>query len=266
MFNQMYYHVRNRFGLRLLAFAIVLLGSIFFLIFASNSYSPHNLDSTIVQMQTYVTWQATVGIVFASFSLIGIFIVSIYVTDSNFKKIFKDPGNYLYKLTPISALKKIFGWLIPSLILDGISVGLGILSVLILSVTVTQGESLRSVLANHASFEITWNVLYGIIMLILFYALLLSATVFGYAITNTVLSRVPLRKLCSVIITFAVLFGLSWVNAVLLPFGELNRFGILFNITLYQAVAWHFVLIISLLLVQVLALLFTAAYLMDRRA
>ncbi|MCL2285803.1 MAG: hypothetical protein FWC32_05490 [Firmicutes bacterium] len=265
MYSQMYYHGRNRIGLRLLAFAIVLFGGIFFLFFASRSNSLVELHGSAVQVSS-PTWQSTLGIVFASLSLIGIIIVSLYVTDENFKKIFKDPGNYLYALTPVPAWKKITGWLIPSLVLDGISVALGVLSVLILSVTVTMGESLRSYIANEMDFAITWNILYGIIVLVLFYTLLLSAAAFGSAVSNTVLSLVPLRKLCSVVITIATLFGLSWLNAVLLPFGELNRFGFMFNITLYQPTAWHFISIILLLLAQVLALIIAAAYLMDRRA
>lgn len=267
MFSQLYYNARTRIGLRFAALAIIIFGSVFFLFFASRPTPADQLAAAGEAFAiSYVTWAASLGIIFASFGLIGLFIVSVYVTASTHEKLVKSPDNYLFCLTPVPAWKKIMGWLIPSVVFDSISVGIGILSVLILSVTMTQGESLMSFIANQYGFMVQWNVLYGITVVVLLYTLLLSAIHFASAVNNTVLVRVPLRKLISVVVTVLILCALSWSYAVLLPFGELDRFGILFNISLHNAATWHLFVVITLLLAQIAALIAAAAYLMDRRA
>ena len=251
MFNQMYYSVRNRLSLRLIALAIVVLGNVFFLFLA------HTND--------FMEWQAGLGIVFASFGFLGLFIVNVIATDGAFKNaLFKEPASYLMLLTPVPAWKRILGALIPSVIFDTLAFGIGILFIVIMAVGINDGASLGDLIWQPDTWRMDNHVLYVAVFAAVGYAWIILTGVFGHALVKTVLSHMPLRRLMAVIITFLVVCALSWLSIVLLPFGEIYRFGPFFTVMVYQTQVWHYVATILLLALQAVILLVAASRLLDR--
>jgi len=253
--NQIYYSVKNRLHVRLIALAIAVLGNMFFLFMVSRN--------------DFMEWQAVLGVVFASFAFLGIFVANIIVSDSTFKKhLTKEPSNYLMTLAPVPAWKKILGTLIPSVIFDTLTFSIGIIFIVVLSVVGFHGGGIgvRDMWQDLMQTEVDAMVFYAIAFIVVGYAWLLLAGTFGHALSKTVLSRVPLRKLAAVILTVAVLLALSWTYIIFLPFGEIHRFGLFFTVLIHQATHWHLVVSILLLVVQAAMLLFAAAQLLDRRS
>ena len=248
----MYYSIRNRLHLRLIALAIVVLGNVFF------HFLAHRND--------YMEWQAVLGILFASFAFLGLFIANIIASDSTFKNaLFKEPGSYLMTLTPVPTWKKILGALIPSVIFDMLAFSIGILFIVMMGVGMNEGASLGDFVWEPGAWRPDNHVLFAIAFILVGYAWLILATVFGHSLTKTVLSRVPFRRLIAAVLTIIVVTALSWISIVLLPFGEIYRFGPFFTVMIYQTATWYYVVTILLLIAQAAILLFTAAQLLDRR-
>ena len=248
----MYYSVRNRLSLRLIALAIVVLGNVFFLF--------------LVQTNDFMEWQSILGILFASFGFLGLFITNIIASDSTFKNtLFKEPDSYFMALTPVPTWKKILGALIPSAIFDTLAFGIGILFIVIMSVGMNDGASLGDFVWQPGAWRPDNHVLLVIAFLLVGYAWLILAGVFGHSLAKTVLSRVPFRRLVAVILTIIVVTALSWISIVLLPFGEIHRFGPFFTVMIHQTATWHFIVTVLLLAAQAAILLLAAAHLLDRR-
>ena len=249
MFNQMSFSMRNRLGLRLTAFAVVVLGNLAFLIALS------------LRGSEYMAWESILGMVFSSFAFIGMIIVCAVASDSTWKSIFKSPNNYLMALTPVPAWKKLLGYFTPTVVLDGFSIGVSLLFLIIMAVGSESGFDILEFWRESRVYVIGFVVIIPV-----GYASLLAVMAFGSAISNTILRNVPMRKLVAVVIAVLAMSALSWINVVLLPFGEANRFGPFFNISIVDAAVWHYLLTVLLVLVRGAAFLFAAAYFMDRRA
>jgi len=252
LFNQMYYSARHHFALRIITLFIVVLVNVSFIALSSNT-------------DNVMGWQATLGIIFASFAFLGMFVVSIYATSSTFKKLFKEPQCYFTMLTPTPSWKIILGNLIPSVIFDIFSITISLVGVVFMSLSIADGFAA----GGTSELQITtyWNdIIFVIIAALAFYTLIIVANVLYNAIVKTIFHRVPLRKLFATIVTIVVLCALSWVSIVLLPLGELYRFGPFFAIELIQPAVWHMAAMVLLILAQAAVILYAAAYLMDRRS
>lgn len=250
MFNQIYYGARHRFLLRIVTLGIVLAGNITFILLAATT-------------NNIMDWQAILGIVFASFAFIGVVGVSVYATSSTFKRLFKEPQGYLTALTPTPAWKIILGNLIPSVIFDIISFVVGLSGIIVLSVGAAHGFT------GEDTVNITthWNnIVFAIAAALALYSLVIVAYVLYNAIIKTVFRRIPLRKLLAAIVTIAIVNILSWVNIVMLPFGELHRHGPFFAIEIIQPAIWHLAAMVLLILAQAAIIFCAAAYLLNRRS
>jgi len=238
---------------RLIALAVVVLGNMFFLFLANRN--------------DFMEWQAILGVTFASFAFLGIFIANVYVSDSTFKNaFFKEPNSYLMTLTPVPTWKRILGSLIPSVIFDTLAFSIGIIFIVVLAVGLNDGTSMGDLAWQQGQWRPDNNILFAIALIIVGYAWLILTGVFWYSLTKTVLARVPLRKLVGAVLTIAVVLALSWISIVLLPFGEIYRFGPFFTVMIHQTAAWHYIVTILLVLAQAAILLFAAAHLLDRRS
>ena len=241
MFNQMFYFARNRLWWRLAALFLLIVGNGVFFFLTRNLY-----EENVIFI---------LGVVFASFAFLGTFVMSIIVSTSSFEMLDKDQKNYLMKLTPIPTWKKYLGALIPSVLFDGVTFTISIFGIVMIATStsdVTMGEY-------------TPMIALGMVTLAAYYALLISAGIFYNGITKTILSNVPLRRLLGAIITIVALFVLSWVNIALAPFGELENFGPLFNVSIHDPTALHSILMILLVCVQSAVLLFTGSHLQDNK-
>ena len=252
MFNQMVYSLKNRLHLRLIALSIVVLGNLFFLFLASYN--------------DYMEWQSILGVLFASFGFLGLLIANIFASDSTFKNtLFKEPDSYLMALTPVPTWKKILGALIPSVIFDMLAFSIGIIFIVIMGISMNDGTSLGDFVWQPGAWRADSHVLFVIAFILMGYAWLILATVFGHSLAKTVLSRVPFRRLVAAVLTIIAVTALSWINIVLLPFGKIYRFGPFFTVMVYQTATWHFIATVLLLAVQAAILLLAAARLLDRR-
>jgi len=250
VFNQIYYSTKNRLGIRVIAFVTMVLGNGLFML-ANRMGAPE--------------WVTILGIVFSAFAMMGIFGISIYVTGVNFDALLKDKKNYLEMLTPVPAWKKYLGAIIPATIYNVISVGLGILFIVLLSVGL--GEGMNADVNGIQMNAHDWHmVIFGTLLFAAFNMLILAAVMFGSTISRTVLSRVPLRKFVSVILAILAMCALSWLNIAMLPFGEVERFVVFFNINIINGSIWQSVAIAALMFVQGLVLTVAAAFISDRRS
>lgn len=252
MFNQIYYSTKNRLWIRMAAFIVMVLGNGFFLL-ANRMGAPE--------------WVTILGIVFSSFAMMGIFGLSIYVTGVNFDALLKDQKNYLEMLTPIPAWKKYLGAIIPATVYNVISIGLSIFFIVLLSFGLYEGMNVDvyGVPMNQMTTTDWHNIIFGVLLFAALNMLILAAIMFGSTISRTVLSRVPLRRLVSVALAILAMCVLSWLNIVLLPFGELQRFFVFFNLNIFGISIWQSVAIATLMFVQGLALTVAAAFIADRR-
>lgn len=252
MFNQIYYSTKNRLWIRMAAFMVMVLGNGFFML-ANRMGAPE--------------WVTILGIVFSAFAMMGIFGISIYVTAVNFDGLLKDPKNYFEVLTPVPAWKKFIGAIIPASVYNVIGIGLGIFFIVLLSFGLYEGVNLdvNGMPMNQMTTSDWHNVIFGVLLFAALNMLVLAAIMFGSIVSRTVLSRIPLRGLVSVVLAILALCALSWLNIVFLPFGELQRFFVFFNLNIYGASIWQSVAIAALMFVQGLALTVAAAFIADRR-
>ena len=252
MFNQIYYSTKNRLAVRVIAFMVMVLGNGAFLL------------ATVMGAPEWVT---ILGIVFSAFALMGIFTISIYVSAVNFDAFLKDKKNYLEMLTPVPAWKKFIGAIIPAATYNVVSIGLSIFFIVLLGLGLGEGTNV-DIYGNSMNVMTSdeWHmVIFGILIFTAFNMLIFAASLFGSTISRTVLSRVPLRKLLSVILAVLAMCALSWLNIVFLPLGEMERFVVFFNINILSTSIWQFVAIAAIMFVQGLALTVAAAFISDRR-
>lgn len=253
MFNQIYYSTKNRLWIRMIAFLTMVFGNGFFLL-ASRVGAPE--------------WLMILGIVFSAFAMMGIFGISIYVTAVNFDGLLKDPKNYFEVLTPVPAWKKFIGAIIPASVYNVISIGLSIFFIVLLSFGLYEGTNVDvyGTPMNQMSASDWHNIIFGVLLFSALNMMILAAIMFASIVSRTILSRVPLRRLVSVVLAILAMCALSWLNIVLLPFGELQRFFVFFNITILGASIWQSAAIAALMFIQGLALTVTAAFIADRRS
>ena len=251
MRNVMQYSIKNRLSMRLAMLCLVVVGGITFMILSRNDVSASG-DIGVLSI---------LGIVFSSLALVGMIIICALASESTAKLIAKPPNNYLMALAPISAWKKLVGYIIPTVIIDSISIGISIAFVVLLSIGAADGTYLS---------DVDWFTRYsflGTVFVLLGYVILLTAGMFWYTLCETVLRNIPGRKIVAAIIVVILLCALSWVNIVTLPFGEIYRIGLLmFTVTITQLEVWHIGVIIVSLVVQAVIALGITAHLMDRRS
>jgi len=247
MLDQMYYSVRFRLEWRLAALAVVILGNILMLLLMRGA------DAT--------SWQAALAMVFASCALTGIFVINIIVTAANFNEIFKAPKSYLTVLTPIPTWKIILGRIIPSVFIDIISFSIALLFIILMGTHISSDMSVGDIgnMSGHTVY-----VIYLFVMAAAYYGLFITIGVFWEAVTRSVLHNIPMRKFIGGVVTLLVLLVLSWSNMLLAPLGEVNNFGLLFNVEIYNAQPWHMIPLALLVFAQTAALFVAAVKLINR--
>jgi len=237
--------------MRLIALAVLVIGNLLFFVLARTT-------------DNMMEWQMALAMVFSSFAFIGIIVVSLVATGSAFNGLLKSPDNYLPMLTPVSSWKKVLGQLIPSVVLDIAGFVIGIAFIVLLATSVDPGDA--SIYWGSGIGRIPPEAVFAVVMGIVGYSLVLAGVMFWLTLSNTVLSRVPLRKLIGAIVTIVVATVLNWSNMILVPFGELFRFGPFFNIQLSTPSLWALVIIVLLTLAQAAAFVFATVRLLDRRS
>jgi len=237
--------------MRLIALAVLVIGNLLFFILARTT-------------DNMMEWQMVLAMIFSSFAFIGIMAVSLIATGTAFNRLLKAPDNYMLMLTPVSSWKKVLGQLIPSMVLDVASFVIGVAFIVLLATSMDSGGA--NVYWGGGIGIIPPEAVFAVAMGIVGYGLVLASVMFWLTLSNTVLSRVPLRKFIAAITTIVVATVLNWSNMVLIPFGEMHRFGPFFNIQLHSASSWILIVIVLLTLAQAAAFVFATVRLLDRRS
>jgi len=234
--------------LRVIMLAVAVVGNLLFMLLSAANPS---------------SWQAMLSITFASLSFLGLWIGNMCITGSALKAITKEPQSYLITLAPVPSWKVLLGNILPSVLFDSIAFFVGLVFIVVhtFAVYVSDGGVTSSL-----NMQVESGAIYGIVLLVLLYTFLIVIGVFWSAVTRTVLVRVPFCKLVGVLVTTVAVAATSWINIVMLPFGDLYNFGPFFTITISNIAAWQFGLSAILFMAQSAILLFVAAYLLDRRS
>jgi len=225
-------------------FAAVILGNLLFIIL--NATNPSNVIGTL-------------SIIFASLAFLGLYIGNVCVTASTFNFITKDKQNYMMKLTPTPAWKMLLGSIIPSVVLDVLAFLIGVTFVVAHSITMYGNANIDAMRMDPAT-------IYVFVILTLLYTILITMGLFWHALTKTVLMRVPLSGFIGLVITILLVAATSFINTVMLPFGQLQRIGPFFTILIENITHLQFSVVALVFLLQAAILFFVTAYLLDRRA
>lgn len=192
----------------------------------------------------------------SSFLFIGFWALNIFVSLSNINRLFKAPHSYFTALVPVASWKILFGTVLPAVIFDSIGfvIGLGGLTLQIWNIYGWGNTDIFGL-------EYLWFV---ILAPMIMHGILLLVFAFWRALSKSVFYRFPLSGFFGAFGAAAVIIVLSWINLLLVPFGEINRFGVMIFMVL-ELGQISAVLVSLVLLLQGAVLLFLTAYLMDRR-
>ena len=248
MLNQMYYATRNKLLMRIIALIITVVGNVFFLILLRGVESDYD-------------WRFVLGIMFASFSFIGLMVVNFITSYNTIAWLFNHPRSYLMELIPVAAWKKLLGTLIPTVLMDMASFFIGFGFIMLVTNSVM-----------HATDDISfWSSIdlsfaYAMLIIIIGYGYLVAVCILSNAFARTVFAKMPISLLWGVIAALASALVLSWTSVVLLPFGEMHRFGPFFAVEIITSSFVPYALSLVLLVAQGAVFIFVSAYLLDRRA
>jgi len=244
MLNQMYYATRNNLLIRIIALVITIVGNVFFLIF-------------IRGVEDTYPWQFVLAVMFASFAFIGLLVVNLIASHNTTTWLFKNPRSYLMELAPVAAWKKLFGTLIPTVLMDVVSFFIGIVFI-VLIVSYVEDVNLWG------SMDIT--VVYAALLILIVYGYLSAMGMLSYVFAKTVFARMPISLLWGSIASVVSAVALSWISIIMLPFGEMRRFGPFFVVEIISGSFVPYVLSLILLAAQGAIFVLVSAYLLDRRA
>ncbi|MCL2421897.1 MAG: hypothetical protein FWD03_08580 [Defluviitaleaceae bacterium] len=240
MCKQIYYGAKNRLNMRLVGLASVIIVNLLLVLLANSGVAPR-VSVVIISVTS-------------SLLLFGIWAINIVATFSNLNKIFSPPDSYFTILTPVPSWKILLGHVIPAVIFDIVGFVVGIGGMMLHFMVWGQGT-------NFTGMRYFWFVM---IICLVGYGMFLLVFTFWRAVSKSVFYRFPVSGFWGVIATLAVLLTLSWLNVLLIPFGIVQRFGLLFVVSLGMS---HLDMLLMTLvtLLQAGVLLFATAYLMDRR-
>jgi hypothetical protein len=97
------------------------------------------------------------------------------------------------------------------------------------------------------------------------YAYIFLLVIFGVTLKNTFFSGMRGRSWLALLGTAAAAWVLNILNFVLAPFGTLDRFGFIFNITLHQGLNAGAFVFILVSLIQIAALFIACSTLIEKR-
>ena len=245
MFKQLYYSVRMGLTARLIALAVAIGVNLFY--FA--------LSALTQNFGVMIT-----AIVFSALALGYLVVANMIVTILSLQEIYSEPKGYSLLLAPVPAWKVLLGRIIPAALIDTISIAIGgVLWLVWFSVSLVDMHGVVG------QFIGGWEMAFIIVAALMGYTVFLCAFCFFRAVSRSVFYRYPLRNLWGFLATLVVagLLG-SWMNALLIPFGTVFRFGFIIHVSLNFTpfVGFMFALIF---LLQAGALFWAAAYLTERK-
>jgi hypothetical protein len=201
-------------------------------------------------------------------SLAGVAISVMLVFDiigdiSIMRRMFVAPGAYLYALTPEPRWKTLLASVIVTAILD----------IVTMAVVITAEVWLSLILAGEKVWQTVWDVinanssdfLYGlwfVPILIAGYLLIMMIILFCQTVKKSIFFGIPASKLLTFLLACACFYVISLLQLVLIPFGTVERHGMMILLNLGKNGLPFLAL---LMLLEAAALFVITSKLMERR-
>jgi len=179
------------------------------------------------------------------------------------RRMFVTPGAYLYALTPAPRREILLASVIVTAILD----------IVTMAVVITAEVWLSLILAGEKVWQTIWNVistnssefLYGlwlVPLLIAGYLLIMMVILFCQTAKKSILFGIPASRLLAFLLACACIYVISLLQLILLPFGTVERHGLLILLNLGNNVLPFYAL---LTLLEAAVLFVITSKLMERK-
>jgi hypothetical protein len=246
---QFKYAFKTGLSLRGAAFAVIFVVDAVFIALGSFGLLPYAAKVTAVSL----------GGVAISVMLVFDIISDIAIL----RRMFSVPEAYLYALTPVPRRKILLASVVSAAILD----------IVTMAVVITAEVWLSFILAGEEVWRNVWNyvsvngseLLYGLWyapLLAAGYLLLMMIILFCITAKKSVLYRLPASGLLAFLLACVCFYVISLLQLILIPFGAVNRYGLLIILTLGGNGLLFYIL---LTLLETAALFVITSRLMERR-
>jgi hypothetical protein len=179
------------------------------------------------------------------------------------RRMFVAPEAYLYALTPVPRWKTLLASVIVTAILD----------IVTMAVVITAEVWLSFILAGEGVWQTVWGYisanssefLYGlwlVPLLVAGYLLLMMIIMFCQTAKKSILFGIPASRLLAFLLACACFYVVSLLQLVLIPFGAIERYGLLIILHLGKNALPFYAL---LLLLEAAALFVITSKLMERK-
>lgn len=242
MLNQFKYSVRPYWNQRLIALAATVAINVLFGVCGA--------------MGLYNAGGQITAVLFSSLSLCALFVVNIIADFECVRHLFSAPRGYHVFLTPVPRWKILLGRVLSIVVLDMLSLAIGILGVTTQSLILADTANLY----GHTDFSAAgWLS----VILLIHYALLVLALFFACTLSRSVFFPVRGRGFLALLATVIVLYLFSLVDLALIPFGAVYRFGAFITVSVYAGPGM--LAYIVLLLAKAFALFYVTSLMMERK-
>lgn len=206
---------------------------------------------------TGIGWKIT-AVVFSALTLCALFSVCIVWDIQSIRSLFSAPAGYNAFLTPVPRWKMILSRSLLIIVLDSVSLFVGICGVVF-----------QSLLLSNIRFSFTYGhwkeTAFAGGVALLGYALIIMAIFFGCALSHSIYFHRKGRGFLSFLSVCGVLYLLHWMNLILALFGSVSKWKLIFVINLNAGFNAGTLGYVFILLLQSVLLFVAATYLMERR-
>jgi len=196
---------------------------------------------------------------------IAVMMAANFIGDINIsRRIFAAPGAYLQMLTPAPRWKTLFASIAVMAVMDIVSMAFVIASQVFLALNLAGGE-IQSIVVNALRDNPDYLIygLFGALLIITAYLLVLSIILFAVTAQKSFLYKLPASGFLAFLLAWACVYAVSLSQLVLAPFGSVWRYGIFIIITLGSNVM--FMAYILLLLLEAITLFIITSNLLEKR-
>jgi len=202
------------------------------------------------------------AVTFSGLTLAYLIVANMFVSFAGIHEVFSAPGGYNTLLAPVPGWKIIISRVVPAAVMDIVMMAIGIFFVVWNSLRLS---GMLDFTREYLYLSLAHDISFAVVVAAVGYALLLMMYCFFRVISKSCLHGTRLPNLLGVVLTFAAIWVVtSLTNLLLLPFGRVEIFGPLVNITLYPSPMARFMYILVLLL-QAAVFFLASARLMERR-
>lgn len=248
MLKQLKYSARLSLHQRFWGFAAVIVLNLVFLLLGS--------------LDVYGTGWKITAVVLSSLAFCALFVVSVIADYQAYKSLFSPPEGYSVFLTPVPRWKILLGRLLPMVVLDLVSLVVGVAGIVIQSL----------ILSGLFPWRLDWDgadpgaVAWLIIVTLLYYIMFLLILFFVVALNKSVLYRARAKTLLGIAAVCVIAYVFSVVDLVLAPLCQVTRYGDWF-FTINLVVGWNPATIayLALMVIKIAALFTGTTYLMERK-